>query len=189
MSGSCLNSLVPPDNQSYTLAQRTLHWLVVALCISQVPTSWAIARTHMAHGFMKPDPFDLFLHSVHAWSGWAILAFAIVRLGLRVVQGVPELPDGSSTMVRWGSATSHTVLYALLFALPVTGTGAMYISGAFAPAHRFLTWCLLVVAILHAVAALWHHFVKRDHVLRRIILGSRASAGRNERRQQRQRFG
>jgi cytochrome b561 len=127
----------------------------------------------MSHAFMRPDPFDLFLHRVHAWSGWLILGFAVARVGLRYIHGVPPLPAGSPTITKWGSAVIHAALYGLLVALPITGTGAMYLSPAFAPIHRMLTWSLLAVALIHAGAALWHHLVLRDDILRRMIFSIR----------------
>lgn len=157
----------------YSVVQRALHWSVVVLCLSQIPTSWAIARTHMNHAFMRPDPFDLFLHQVRAWVGWLILALAMARIGLKRIQGVPSLPASSSNLTRLGAVSIHAALYFLLFALPITGTGAMYVSGVFAPIHRTLTWCLLAIAVVHAAAALWHHFVRRDEVLLRMIFGAR----------------
>lgn len=69
----------------YSIQQRAMHWAVLALCLVQIPTSWAIRRTHLAHPPAQPDPFDLFLHEVHAWSGWLILALALGQLGLRLV--------------------------------------------------------------------------------------------------------
>ncbi|MFH1554215.1 MAG: hypothetical protein DI549_01785 [Ancylobacter novellus] len=168
--------LIARSASGYSVLQRVLHWGVVLLCLAQVPTSWAIARTHMTHAFMQPAPFDLFLHRVHAWSGWLILAFAVTRIGLRYLHGVPSLPAASSQITRWGAAVSHALLYGLLFALPITGTGAMYVnSAAFAPIHRLLTWSLLTIAVVHAVAALWHHLVRRDEVLRRMIVGIRTA--------------
>lgn len=168
--------LIARPAPGYSLVQRLLHWGVVLLCLAQIPTSWAIARTHMTHAFMQPAPFDLFLHRVHAWSGWLILAFAVARIGLRYLHGVPPLPAASSRITRWGSAVSHALLYGLLFALPITGTAAMYVNSAtFAPIHRLLTWSLLAVAVVHAGAALWHHFVRRDEVLRRMVVGLRTS--------------
>ena len=62
---------------AFSIYQRLMHWMVLILCIIQVPTAWAIQRTHMAHLFLKPKPFDLFLHQVHAWSGWLIMALAL----------------------------------------------------------------------------------------------------------------
>lgn len=38
----------------------------------------------------------------------------------------------------------------------------------FARVHRVLLWCGGALLLLHALAALWHHFVRHDHVLRRM---------------------
>lgn len=168
--------LIEGPAPGYSVVQRLLHWSVVLLCLAQIPTSWAIARTHMTHAFMQPAPFDLFLHRVHAWSGWLILAFAVARIGLRYLHGVPPLPAAFSRITRWGLALCHALLYGLLFALPITGTAAMYVnSGVFAPIHRLLTWSLLAVALIHVSAALWHHFVQHDEVLRRMVVGGRTA--------------
>ncbi len=59
----------------------------------------------------------------------------------------------------------------LLIALPVTGTIAMYLTFRVAPLHRYLSWLLLALVLIHIVAALWHHLYRRDDVLRRMIKG------------------
>ncbi len=61
------------QSDGYPLVHRVMRWAVLVLCLVQVPTAWAIQRSHMAHLFPKPRPFDLFLHQVHAWSGCATL--------------------------------------------------------------------------------------------------------------------
>ena len=93
---SLLQSILIPKvslGRSFGVYQRWIHWLVPLLCIAQVPTSWAIQRTHMAHGFTKPAPFDLFLHQVHAWMGWLIMGLALTQIALRYIYGRPSLED------------------------------------------------------------------------------------------------
>jgi cytochrome b561 len=153
----------------FSIGRRLMHWAVLILCLVQVPTSWAIQRTHMAHLFFKPKPIDLFLHEVHAWSGWLILFFAIAQLVLRLTHGTPPPPEGSARLERWAAVAIHTMLYGLIIALPVTGTAAMYLSFRFAPLHSLLSWTLLAVALAHVAAALWHHIYRRDDVLLRMI--------------------
>lgn len=162
---------VLPGAPAFNVYQRAMHWTVPVLCIAQVPTAWAIQRTHMAHGFLKPAPLDLFLHRVHAWSGWLILLIAFALLALRFARGRPAPLDGASKLAARMAATAHYVLYGLLIALPVTGTIAMYLSYRIAPLHRLLSWSLLAVLLLHVTAALWHHLYRRDDVLRRMING------------------
>lgn len=155
--------------RAFSIYQRAMHWMVLVLCIVQVPTAWAIQRTHMAHLFFKPRPFDLFLHQVHAWSGWLIMTLALGQLVLRVTHGRPPPAEGMSTLERVVAGATHATLYGLLLALPITGTIAMYLTFRIAPLHSLLSWTLLVVAIVHATAALWHHFWRGDEVLRRMI--------------------
>ena len=148
-----------------------MHWAVPILCIIQVPTAWAIQRTHMAHGFLKPAPIDLLLHQVHAWSGWLILLMALLQHAMRLVRGKPLPLDGASRLEVRVASAAHMALYGLLIALPVTGTIAMYLSFRIAPLHRLLSWLLLALVVVHIVAALWHHLYRRDDVLRRMIKG------------------
>ncbi|KQK28455.1 hypothetical protein ARD30_21765 [Bosea thiooxidans] len=148
-----------------------MHWAVPILCIIQVPTAWAIQRTHMAHGFLKPAPIDLLLHQVHAWSGWLILLMALLQLAMRLVRGKPVPLVGASHLEARVASAAHMALYSLLIALPVTGTIAMYLSFRIAPLHRLLSWLLLALVVVHIVAALWHHLYRRDDVLRRMIKG------------------
>jgi cytochrome b561 len=152
-----------------SLAHRLMHWTVLVLCLVQVPTAWAIQRTHMAHLFMKPRPFDLFLHEVHAWSGWTILALVLAQLILRFAYGRPAPVPGLSLFERAVAAIMHAGLYAV----SVTGTIAMYLTFRIAPLHSILSWTLLILVILHASAALWHHFWRRDEVLWRMIRRAR----------------
>lgn len=166
-----------PTASSYSPLQKAAHWLIVALCLSQFPTAWAIQRTHMAPMFgLRPAPFDLFLHKVHAWSGWTILMLAILLVTLRFLRGAPDLPAGMAVWQRSVARVAHFCLYAGVVALAITGTGAMYLSGRFAPIHIALIKIGIGLITLHALAVLWHQFVRGDALLLR-MLPSRRRAG------------
>jgi cytochrome b561 len=49
----------------------------------------------------------------------------------------------------------------------------MYLSFRAAPVHRWLSWALLALALIHVAGALWHHFYRRDDVLRRMLKSQR----------------
>lgn len=165
------STLASPGAQTFNVDQRAIHWAVLLLCIVQVPTAWAIQRTHMAHGFLKPAPVDLLLHQVHAWSGWPILLMALLQLAMRLVRGKNLPLEGNSRLEARVAAATHVALCSLLVALPVTGTIAMYLSFRIATFHRLLSWLLLALVLVHIFAALWHHLYRRDDVLRRMIKG------------------
>jgi cytochrome b561 len=158
---------IVPD---YSPVQKASHWLIVLLCTSQLPTAWAIQRTHVGPVFgLAPAPLDIFLHKVHAWNGWTILLLATVLLALRVVRGAPGIPHDMAAWQRWLAYASHFFLYACIFILAVTGTGAMYLSQRFAPIHVVLVNLGIALVLLHAVAAVWHQAIRRDGLLSRML--------------------
>ncbi len=92
----------------------------------------------------------------------------------------------------WAAKLTHYTFYTLLFLLPVSGLvmsaasnypvsyfGLFTIPNVVAPdetlkeimkeRHEMLFDILVVVAFVHVVAALKHHFVDRDDVLRRML--------------------
>lgn len=157
------------DAKAFSVCQRVIHWTVSILCVAQVPTAWAIQRTHMAHGFLRPNPVDLLLHQVHAWNGWLIMLLALTQLVLRCTLGRPSLVEDAPQLERWAARAIHAGLYGLLCLLPITGTIAMYLSFKIAPLHSLLTWLLFGAALVHTAAALWHHFHRRNDVLLRML--------------------
>lgn len=161
--------------------QKGLHWLVVALCLAQIPTAWAIDRTHVAHhAGLAPAPGDLLLHEVHAISGGLIFLAALLRLGLRFQAGtglaaVPTArpPSERERLLELVASATHVGLYALIVVLPLTGFLAMYVTGVAAPVHRLATKALLALALFHAAAAFVHAAVFRDDILTRMLPGTR----------------
>ena len=162
-------SFFSPSN--YSAVQKLAHWTIVVLCVAEFPTAGAIRRTHHVNPFgIKPESVDLLLHKVHAWSGWAILLLAIVLLALRVFRGAPELPQGMTRLERGLARLSHVALYSAILILVITGTVAAYVSARyFSPLHIAFTYIGIGLVLVHAAAALWHQFVRRDDLLSRML--------------------
>jgi cytochrome b561 len=60
------------------------------------------------------------------------------------------------------------------FTLPATLSGLEQQEDIAGRVHLYLAWSVIVVAALHALAALKHHFIDRDVTLKRMLgLGSR----------------
>jgi cytochrome b561 len=159
-----------PIALQYSPMQKAAHWLTVLFCLSQFPTAWAIQRTHVAHRFgFSPDPFDLFLHKIHAWSGWAIFLLAMALVALRAIRGAPELPHGMPIWQRCLARLAHFSLYAGIAVLAATGTGAMYFSQRFVPIHILLVNLGIGLVLLHVIAVIWHQAVRGDGLLWRMM--------------------
>ncbi len=174
---------VQPDT-SYTRTAVALHW-IVALLIS---VGFTLGAT-MTDLSVSPRKIRLFAY--HKWIGITVLALVALRLLWRLTHPAP--PD--EPMPRWqrlAAHATHWLLYLLMLATPLAGW--LYSSAAGYPVvylklwqlpdlvsknkqlanvlvevHGYLAWTLLWVVVLHAAAALKHHFFDRDATLRRML--------------------
>ncbi|HZX23449.1 MAG TPA: cytochrome b [Woeseiaceae bacterium] len=170
---------------AWGLIAQLLHWLVVAGVVLQFVWAWRIDETDSIRQ-------EFALVNQHKSIGMTILALAVIRLVWRLLSRTPEDPP---TMPRWeriAASASHWTLYALILAIPLTGWAYTSAAGygaeffglidmpdlapsdedledLFEEAHEFLGQALLAVTAVHAGAALRHHFLLRDDVLRRML--------------------
>lgn len=155
---------------AYTRVQIALHWVVVALIIAQYSTSGAIVRTHGIHMIgQRQNPTDLVLHNLHNKLGLTLVALMIGRLAYRLWAGAP-VPAGRSAkgLAVRAAAFVHAGFYVVLIAEGITGAIASYIWWPISAAHVILFKLLLGLVAVHIAAVIWHHFVLKDAVLRRI---------------------
>ena len=178
------------------IVSRTLHWLMVALLIAMLAFGQYIAE------FVRDEYEALELIQMHKSWGFVAFVLAAVRIAWRLWAGRAELPAGVPGWQRIASQVSHILLYALMVAIPVTGwlyasasevqdifgirnevfglfelpdpfrPGSDALARTFHRAHEITTKLLLLVVAIHFAAALKHHFVDRDNVLRRMWSGA-----------------
>jgi cytochrome b561 len=134
------------------------------------------------------------LYNLHKSIGVTILALAVVRIAWRVINPVPPMPAGSQRWEELASRASHLLLYAFLFAQPIAGLVFSLASSfptviwgwklpdpgtdktleeIFKATHYWLSWAILALVAVHVAAALRHHFIQKDDVLRRMLPGAR----------------
>ena len=164
---------------------QTFHWLVVAGVITQ------FVVINMAEKLpLGGEKFALIVR--HKSVGITILMLATLRLVWRWLNPTPTLPGTLKPYERWLAHATHWGLYALLFAMPLTGWmmssarnypvswfGLFQLPDMVAPdrglydalheTHETLAVVLIAVAALHVLAALKHHFFLKDDVLRRML--------------------
>ena len=169
----------------YGAVTQLLHWAIVVLIIVQ----YVLAE--------KADDLPLGSAKIatlaqHKSFGMTILFLALLRLAWRWMNPVPRIP---ATMPRWQQLAahgSHIGLYVLLFAtqllgwtmssarnFPVSWFGFFTLPNLVGPnrplydflheAHEVAAKLIFVFAVLHAAAALKHHFIDKDNVLRRML--------------------
>lgn len=174
----------------YGAIAQTLHWLTVALVVA----AWALGTFDDVLPRGAARRTGLF---VHISAGLAILAALAARVVWRLVD--PPPPSEPTIFGVWGDRSSrlaHYTLYALLVAVPIAGIVLQFARGqalplfglsefpspwtanrAFARSvkemHELLANALLIVAGVHAAAALVHHWLFGDRTLVRMLPGDR----------------
>ena len=167
---------------------QSLHWLMAALIGVQI--GLGLVGANLPLGMSK-----LATLARHKSLGLTILALALIRLTWRALNPTPALPGALKAYERRLALATHAALYALLIALPVTGWimssargfpvswfSLVQLPNLVAPspalyhtmvlAHIVLASTLGVILILHIAAAIRHHFVLHDEVLRRMLPAS-----------------
>jgi cytochrome b561 len=154
--------------KGYSRVQIALHWVVAGLIVFQLIFGEAMGEAW--DSFTERGAADMtFLAWAHIVAGIAVLVLVVWRLSLRLTRGVPEAPAGESALVGLGGAAAHWGLYALMLGAPVTGLLAWY-GGitSLAEVHELAKPALIILIILHFVAALYHQFILKDGLLNRM---------------------
>lgn len=151
----------------YSRLQIALHWLVFALIAQQyifkdaMSAAWGRITDGLEAGF---DPLVL----SHVAGGALIMIFALWRLTLRAMHGVPPAVEVSRVQGILAKLT-HVGLYVLMILLPVSGSVAWFGGiDAAARGHNVMKVVLLALVALHVVGALYHQFVLKDGLIRRM---------------------
>jgi cytochrome b561 len=170
----------------YSKPAIALHWLIALLIIIAFAIGTIVSDMHGI------SPTKLKLVSWHKWLGVTVLSLAALRLVWRLLRRPPPLPLSMPAWQRMGAHVLHGLLYVLMFAVPLSGY--FYTLAAGVPVvlygviplpvlidpdphlkhqlhdlHEMLTNVLLAAFILHVAAALKHHFIDRDDVLKRML--------------------
>ncbi len=83
----------------YTAAQIALHWIIAALVFFQLILGENIVPAYRAFRRGTEVTADqMFSANLHVWVGLTVLAFAILRFGIRLRHGVPPAPPGESLL-------------------------------------------------------------------------------------------
>ena len=173
-------------NQRYTPVAIALHWLLAALVIA----TFSLGVTMVDMPGITPTKLKYF--NWHKWAGVTIFGIAVLRVLWRLWHPAPALPASMSAWQRKSAEWMHYLLYALIFAIPLSGYFYSLAAGfpivylghfplpvlieknnALKPVlkdlHYWLNMTLLVAVLAHVGAALKHHFIDRDDVLKRML--------------------
>lgn len=170
-------------NRNFGLVTIFLHWLMAFLIIGLLGLGLYMVSLPISLNKVK-------LYGWHKEYGFLLLSLAIIRLGWRLSNTTPEL--SLPILEKIAARVVHWSFYACMFALPISGWlvtssaglpasffGLFLIPNLIQPneslrplfqlAHQYLGYALIVLIILHTSAALKHHFINNDDILKRMM--------------------
>jgi len=168
----------------YTATAIALHWLIAALIVCGFTLGLSMVGLPLSRQKLQ-------WYAWHKWIGITVFLLSCARVAWRWTHAPPPSPP----MPEWqrrSAAVSHVLLYVLLLVIPISGylysssTGVQVVylglvplpdlvpkdkalAAALRACHVGLNFTLLTLVCVHATAALRHHFIDRDTVLRRML--------------------
>jgi len=175
--------LLKNTDDHFGLIAIVLHWLMAIIIIGLLILGLYMVRLPISLEKLK-------LYGWHKEYGLLVLGLVIVRLSWRIINTTPVLALAWWEII--AARAVHWLFYIFMFAMPITGwliTSAAGLPASFfglfvlpnliAPnnqellffqsVHEYLGYGLIITIILHASAALKHHFINKDDILKRML--------------------
>ena len=184
---------LPATARRYSSAIIMLHWTTLVLVL--VAVALALYRDYIL--IPTNDPRTATIMSLHMSFGLIVWLLTIARFFVRATSTVPA-SVASSPLMLIAERSMHYLLYAFLFVVPLIGLASAWVRGRpfmffgiipissplttdwksptgklLEVIHMDFAYAFFILAGLHAFAAIYHHIVRREPVLRRILPSTR----------------
>ena len=171
----------------YTPAQRRLHWLMALLI------AVAYLLIEQRELFARGSTGRTFMMQGHFWTGLTIFGLGCWRLVIRRRHGAPPVTPALDRWNKLAGATLHIAFYLFFLVQPMLGLATAWSDGkvllipftsiampALLPVNSDLAHTLEDLHVdvgnvfywvigIHVLAALWHHLMRRDNTLKRML--------------------
>jgi cytochrome b561 len=169
----------------YGLIAKIFHWGMALLFFGMFPLGYIM------EGLADSD-FKFSLFDLHKATGLILFSLVALRLFWRFISDQPGLDHSVPLWQRRAASGNIIFLYLLMIAMPVSGFfmstlgghdisfyGLFIISplahdkaasGIFANIHEYVSYIMIAAFILHLLGALYHHYVLKDNVLKRMVV-------------------
>lgn len=194
-----MNTPVLDRPSRYGVVAMTLHWLIAIAIITNIIVILTVPEDR--------SPTAMAMMQFHMALGLTVLVLSILRLVWRWMNPLPPPPQGLNRWIRVSGAATHHTLYFLMVAIPLAGwlmvsanhftpswfglfkwpafpgfAGLDKAAGhqwheTFESIHVVLGWAMVVLVPCHIAAAFYHHLMRKDNVLLRMLPGTRLKSG------------
>jgi cytochrome b561 len=175
--------LIKNSESHFGIVAILFHWVMAILIIGLLVLGLYMVRVPISLEKLK-------LYGWHKEYGMLALLLVVARSIWRVLNLIPLL-----TLPWWEKLAAravHYAFYGFMFAMPITGWIITSSAGLpvsffglfvfpdfispnpdtmqlFQQIHKWLGYGLIATILLHAAAALKHHFINKDDILRRML--------------------
>jgi cytochrome b561 len=169
----------------YGMVTIILHWLMAIIIIGLVILGLYMTRIPVSLEKIK-------YYGCHKEYGIFILMLVMLRIVWRIGNITPFLPTAMPSWEKFAAHAVHWAFYGFMIALPITGWLFSSAAGLppsffglftlpnliapnhdlrhlFAEIHKWLAYALIATFFAHVGAALKHHFINKDDILKRIF--------------------
>lgn len=170
----------------YHPALVTLHWLLALLVIGALGFGLFVL-----HETPNSDPEKIELLKMHMLAGITILVLMLIRLAVRLSTKHPPKADTGFPLLNRLVTPMHYLLYLAVIGQAVSGIATSKAAGlpeivfggsgeplpknfhhiAAHEAHETIAVLLLLLIAGHILAAIYHHFIRKDGLLSRMWFG------------------
>jgi cytochrome b561 len=172
--------------KSYGSVSKTFHWIMGLLILVQVPAGYIMSNLPETVSIKWP------MYFFHKSFGVLLFLLVVARLLWRSTEVTPTLPSNMPHWQQLGARWNINLLFAMMIIMPLSGLFMSLLSGY--PVNFFNLFTIPILLqkstagmvsfqihmiggyiisasiTLHILAALYHHFVRKDDVLRRMIV-------------------
>lgn len=170
--------MIKNTNDSYGSVTKFLHWFMAIAIILLLIIGY----------FLE----DLKIYKLHKAMGFVVLILAIFRLCWRLINPVPGYDNSFPKLMAFAGHMAHYFLYLLMVAMPLSAFIAsnaalkpvsfmflfdmpsffdkknMELAKFMMEIHGILAVVFIVIISAHVLAALYHHFIRKDNVFIRM---------------------
>jgi len=172
----------------YHPVAASLHWIIALLIFTELFLAFA---PEGPGGLIPKTMFGLPIVGYHMLIGTLVLALLVIRFIMRMTMKRPERATAGHPILDIIGVVTHYSLYLFTFAMALSGLVMSLQRGYFAELfgigsipqtfnNASYTWeiihgsswsFLVLLILLHIGAALYHQFIRRDHLLGRMWFG------------------
>jgi cytochrome b561 len=167
--------------KQYSKRTSIIHWVIFLLVIAAFFLGHFLADC-------ENTAQKLSLLPVHFLIGDTVLVLILVRIYFRKKDGEPA-PANASPLLNKVAAVTHTLMNLTLIAVSISGVVTVAASGVIEALkksdptlipdfekvgarefHEILVAVMVLLVVFHVAATLYHQFVVKDNLLRRIMI-------------------